>query len=237
MAQHGYNIVNQLSSQLRDDLNFALEAISSTNSGSTEPPTSFANQLWYDTGTNTLKLKEESGSDWISIGYFDQGSGAFSLFDDTKLVDTSGNQTGLLGDQLTATWQGGTGIVQSLVSPANVKAAILALAPTPVSPIGVSQSWATATKTRGTSYQNATGKPIQVSASLKVANDGNTQFGIASFEVSSNNSTWVELGELEGRANEINQMALTAIVPDGHYYRWVQTGSTNLSFAQFTILS
>ena len=129
MAQHGYNIINQLSSQLRDDLNFALEAISSTNSGSTEPPTSFNNQLWYDTGTNTLKLKEEVGSDWISIGYFDQGSGAFSLFDDTKLVDTSGNQTGLLGDQLPATWVGGTGTLQSLVSPANVKASIVANVP------------------------------------------------------------------------------------------------------------
>ena len=123
------------------------------------------------------------------------------------------------------------------MSPANVKAAIIANVPTAVSPIGVSQSWSSVTRASGTSFENTTGKPIQVSVALKVANDGNTQFGIASFEVSSNNSTWVELGELEGRANEINQMALTAIVPDGHYYRWVQTGSTNLSFAQFTILS
>ena len=129
MSQHILDIVDQTASNARVQINLALKALGSTNSGPTAPPTSFANQLWYDTGTNTLKLKEESGSDWISIGYFDQGSGAFSLFDDTKLVDTSGNQTGLLGDQLTATWQGGTGVVQSLVSPANVKAAILALVP------------------------------------------------------------------------------------------------------------
>tara|TARA_R110000744_G_scaffold2814_2_gene11189 strand:+ start:5460 stop:6101 length:642 start_codon:yes stop_codon:yes gene_type:complete len=167
MAQHGYNIVNQLSSQLRDDLNFALEAISSTNSGSTEPPTSFNNQLWYDTGTHTLKLKEEVGSDWISIGYFDQGSGAFSLFDDTKLVDTSGNQTGLLGDQLTTTWEGGTGIVQSLVSPANVKAAIDALVPTTSTTAGDVGTYAALYPTTGASrLQGAT----LAGSSLRYAN-------------------------------------------------------------------
>lgn len=124
MSQHILNIVDQTASNARVQINLALTALGSTNSGSTEPPTSFNNQLWYDTGTNTLKLKEEVGSGWISIGYFDQGSGAFSLFDDTKVVNSSGTQTALLGDQATSTWEAGTGTLESLVSPDKIKAAI-----------------------------------------------------------------------------------------------------------------
>jgi hypothetical protein len=44
--------------------------------------------------------------------------------DDTQVVDTSGVQTGLLGDQSTATWEAGTGTTESLVSPAKVKSAV-----------------------------------------------------------------------------------------------------------------
>ena len=237
MSQHDLDIANQTASAARADINLAFKALGSTNSGSSAPATTYANMLWADTSANTLKIRSEADDAWISIGYLDQAADAFSVFDDTKLVNTSGTQVGLLGDQATATWQGGTGTLDSLVSPANVKAAIIALVPTAASPIGVSQSWASVTRASGTSFQNTTGKPIQVSAALKVTNDGNTQFGTAAFQVSSNNSTWVELGELTGGANEIKYMALTAIVPDDHYYRWVQTGSASYSFATFTILS
>ena len=244
MSQHILNIVDQTAYNARVQINLALKAVGSTNSGSTVPPDSQNNQLWYDTGTNTLKLKEESGSDWISIGYFDQGSGAFSLFDDTKLVNNSGTQVGLLGDQLTATWQGGTGTLQSLVSPANVKAAILALVPAAASPIGVSQSWSSVTRARGTSFQNTTGKPIQVSASLRVtstSNQGGSYFGTASFQVSSNNSTWITLGSVTatGVAGVSGNLAFTPILPDDHYYRWTgdDDGGGTLAFADFAILS
>ena len=236
MSQHDLDIANQTASAARADINLALKALVSTNSGSSAPATTYANMLWYDTSANILKIRAEADDAWISIGYLDQAADAFSVFNDTKLVNTSGTQVGLLGDQATATWQGGTGTLDSLVSPANVKAAILALVPTAASPIGVSQSWASVTRASGTSFQNTTGKPIQVSAALKVTNDGNVVFGTAAFQVSSNNSTWVELGELVGRANEIKYMALTAIIPDNHYYRWT-TPNVSFAFATFTILS
>ena len=59
----------------------------------------------------------------------DQTTNQIALVDNTSIVGTSGVQTGLLGDQTTATWQAGTGTTQSLVSPANVKAAVLSLSP------------------------------------------------------------------------------------------------------------
>jgi len=103
--------------------------LGSTNSGASAPATTYANMLWYDTTANILKIRAEANDAWISIGYFDQSADAFRILDDTQVTNTSGTQTGLLGDQSTATWEAGTGTTESLVSPAKVKSAIEALAP------------------------------------------------------------------------------------------------------------
>ena len=124
MAQHDYSIANQTAASLRTDLNNVLSAIVSNNSGATAPTDTFANMFWYDTTANILKMRNEADDAWISLGYLDQTADAFRLFDDTQVVNTSGTQTGLLGDQATATWETGTGTTESLVSPAKVKAAI-----------------------------------------------------------------------------------------------------------------
>src|SRR6056297_1986013 len=144
MAQHDYDIANAPAATVRTDINSALEAIATNNSGATEPSVTYANQWWYDTTTSILKIRSEADDAWISVAYLDQSANAFRLLDDTQVVNTSGTQTGLLGDQSTATWETGTGTTESLVSPAKIKAAIEALAsgggfsPTTVS--GASQS-------------------------------------------------------------------------------------------------
>ena len=132
MSQHDFNIANQTAAPARADINSALTALASLSSGATAPSTTFANMLWYDTANDTLKLRNEADSGWISIGYADQSSGAFALFDNAKVVNTSGTQTGLIGDQATSAWEAGTSTTESLVSPAKVKAAMEALTPAPV---------------------------------------------------------------------------------------------------------
>lgn len=132
MSQHDFNIANQTAAPARADINSALTALASLSSGPTAPSTTIANMLWYDTSTDTLKLRNEADSGWISIGYVDQSAGAFALFDNAKVVNTSGTQTGLIGDQATSAWEAGTSTTESLVSPAKVKAAVEALTPTPV---------------------------------------------------------------------------------------------------------
>lgn len=129
MSQHDLDIANQTASAARSDINNALQALGSTNSGASAPSTTYANMLWYDTNSNILKMRAEANDAWISIGYFDQSTDAFRILDDTQVVNTSGTQTGIIGDQATATWETGTGTTDSLVSPAKVKAAILALGP------------------------------------------------------------------------------------------------------------
>ena len=67
MSQHDMNIANQGFPAFRSDLNDALGALASTSSGATAPTTTFANQFWYDTANNVLKIRNEDNGAWISI--------------------------------------------------------------------------------------------------------------------------------------------------------------------------
>jgi hypothetical protein len=129
MSQNDLVIANQNFPATRADINSALQALGSTNSGATEPTITYASMLWHDTTAEVLKIRAEANDAWITLGYLNQSTDTFSLLDDTQTVSTLGVQTGLLGDQATTTWEGGTGTLQSLVSPANVKAAVEALSP------------------------------------------------------------------------------------------------------------
>lgn len=73
MAQHDYNIANQSGQAFRADLNNALAAIVSSNSGASAPSTTFAYQYWVDTSTSPATLKQRNGSNnaWIPIGFLD----------------------------------------------------------------------------------------------------------------------------------------------------------------------
>jgi len=72
MSQHDMNIANQGFPAFRADLNNALSALVSLSSGATEPSTIFANQLWYDTANDLLKLRNEDDDAWITLAYIDQ---------------------------------------------------------------------------------------------------------------------------------------------------------------------
>jgi len=68
MAQHDYIIDNASGSAVRADLNNALQAIATANSGATEPSTTHAHQLWADTTSGNLKIRNGADSSWIEVG-------------------------------------------------------------------------------------------------------------------------------------------------------------------------
>ena len=74
MSQHDLNIANQGFPAFRADLNDALVALGSTNSGATAPATPYANQFWYDTANNILKIRNEDNDAWISIAELNQST-------------------------------------------------------------------------------------------------------------------------------------------------------------------
>ena len=68
MAQHDYVIANGTGAAVRSDLNGALGAIATNNSGATEPTTTYAYQLWADTTTGLLKIRNAANSAFVTVG-------------------------------------------------------------------------------------------------------------------------------------------------------------------------
>lgn len=74
MAQHDYNIANQTFPATRTDINNVLAAIVSINSGSSAPSTTYAYQLWYDTSTDILKIRDSGNAAFIDLFTFNQSN-------------------------------------------------------------------------------------------------------------------------------------------------------------------
>jgi hypothetical protein len=68
VAQHDYVIANGTGAAVRSDLNGALAAIATNNSGATEPTTTYAYQWWPDTTTGLLKIRNAANSAWVTVG-------------------------------------------------------------------------------------------------------------------------------------------------------------------------
>ena len=68
MAQHDYVIANGTGAAVRSDLNGALGAIATNNSGAVEPTTTYAYQWWPDTTTGLLKIRNAANSAWVTVG-------------------------------------------------------------------------------------------------------------------------------------------------------------------------
>ena len=100
MAQHDYNIANQGFPAFRSDLNNALSAIQTTNSGTSRPTGAVAGQLWLDTTTATSPtLKYYDGADDISLATIDHTANTVNWLDST--VSITGLSTTATGTVLT----------------------------------------------------------------------------------------------------------------------------------------
>jgi len=67
MSQHDYVLDNASGAAFRSDLNNALLAVASLNSGASEPSTTYAYMFWYDTTNNVLKQRNAANNAWVTI--------------------------------------------------------------------------------------------------------------------------------------------------------------------------
>lgn len=100
MAQHDYNISNQSGAAFRADLNNALAAIVSNNSGAVEPSTTYAYQFWADTTAGVLKQRNAANSAWVTLFQLDGEWSTIALENGTGAAPSlyfkdSGTDTGL----------------------------------------------------------------------------------------------------------------------------------------------
>jgi len=71
MAQHDYVIANGTGAAVRSDLNNALAAIVSQNSGPTAPSPTYAYQPWADTTAGLYKIRNAANNAWITLYQLD----------------------------------------------------------------------------------------------------------------------------------------------------------------------
>jgi len=100
MAQHDYIIANQSGAAFRADLNNALAAIVSQNSGAAEPSVTYAYQPWADTTTGLFKIRNAANSAWITLYQLDGEWSTIALEDGTAAAPSlyfkdSGTDTGV----------------------------------------------------------------------------------------------------------------------------------------------
>ena len=83
MAQHDYNLANADGATFRTDLNNALQAILTNNSGATVPTTTAAFMFWVDTSNATtyyIKQRNHDNTAWVIISEYDTVSKTFSNY-------------------------------------------------------------------------------------------------------------------------------------------------------------
>jgi hypothetical protein len=114
MAQHDYNIANQGFPAFRTDLNNALSAIQTTNSGTSRPTGAVAGQLWLDTTSPTTPtLKYYDGADDISLATIDHSANTVNWLDST--VSVTGLTTTATGTVLTLSDSATTSTVNLII--------------------------------------------------------------------------------------------------------------------------
>ena len=69
--QHDYDIGNANGASFRADINNALSAVQSINSGTSAPSSTVAYMLWADTTNGLLKVRNGANNAWISLGAID----------------------------------------------------------------------------------------------------------------------------------------------------------------------
>ena len=100
MAQHDMNIANQGFPAFRSDLNNALSAINSFQSGTSRPSGAVSGTIWLDTtSATTPTLKYYDGADDISLATLDHTANTVNWLDST--VSITGLATTATGTVLT----------------------------------------------------------------------------------------------------------------------------------------
>ena len=101
MAQGDYLIQNQSFPSFRSDLNSTLEAINTSNSGTSRPSSAVAGTVWLDTTNATNPtLKFFDGTDDISLAQLDYTANTVNWLDSTVVADLVNDTTPQLGGDL-----------------------------------------------------------------------------------------------------------------------------------------
>jgi len=198
MSQHDMNIANQTSANARTDINNALGALVSLSSGTSAPSTTFANMLWYETDTNTLYIRNEANSGWVTIGIIN-GS------DFEAKVALASQAEAEAGTENTKT-----------MTALRVKNAIDQIS---TGSIGVGQTWqsfSTSNRVNNTWYQNTTSLPIMVAINLLGGQGSEPEIYVGT---GTSSGSYITIATWDSQDGREERFAFSFIVPKNHYYK------------------
>jgi hypothetical protein len=114
MAQHDFNIANATFPSVRSDINSALTAINTTQSGTSRPSSAVAGTIWLDTtSATTPTLKYYDGADDISLATLDHTANTVNWLDSS--VSITGLSTTATGTVLTLSDTANTSTVNLII--------------------------------------------------------------------------------------------------------------------------
>jgi len=194
------------------DLNNALSAIATNNAGSSEPNTTFAHMLWFDTNNDLMKVRNETNSAWVIVAKKDgngwtpyrQGTalGTASVQPDNRYAHRSNNLSDL-GSATTARVNLG---VAALASPTFTG---VPAAPTAAAATNTTQLATTAyTRTAIPNMMNASGSAPMYACRAWVNFNGT---GTVAIRASGNVSSITDNGSGDYTVN------FTTAMPDANY--------------------
>jgi hypothetical protein len=142
MAQHDFNIANQGFPAFRSDLNDALTAINTSQSGTSRPSGAVAGTLWLDTtSATTPTLKYYDGADDISLATLDHTANTVNWLDNSVSFDIVNDVTPQLGGDLDlnsndVTGTGDINITGSITASANLAGTLTTATQTNITSVG-----------------------------------------------------------------------------------------------------
>ena len=107
MAQHDFNIANATFPSVRSDINSVLEAINTSNSGTSRPSSAVAGTIWLDTtSATTPTLKFYDGADDISLATLDYTANTVNWLDSTVTFSQLGQDLDVNGNSIVSVSNG-----------------------------------------------------------------------------------------------------------------------------------
>lgn len=214
MSQHDMNIANQGFPAFRADLNNALIALVSNNSGASAPATTFANMPWYDTTNNIFKIRNEDNDAWISVFTLDQTTDAITAIGSVTLA----NLVTIAASQ--AEMEAGTEAALRTMSPLRVAQAISALGVTSIRGLfrktdPTIPAW---TKTGNGTATTSSIIYVDVNGSIKTIASG-TSITMPTLAAGTDYAIWAKTdGTLEATSNHTSPPTANARKVGGFHY-------------------
>lgn len=214
MSQHDMSIANQGFPAFRADLNSALQALVSNNSGTTAPATTYANMPWYDTTNHIFKIRNEDNDAWISVFTLDQTTDAIAAIGSVTLA----NLVTIAASQ--AEMEAGTESALRTMSPLRVAQAIAALGVTSIRGLfrKADPTIVAFTKTGAGTATTSSILYIDVNGSIKTIASG-TSITMPTLAAGTDYAIWAKTdGTLEATSNHTSPPTANARKIGGFHY-------------------